>query len=629
MKLSIIIPCYNAEPYINELLDILVRQQTKETEIIVIDDGSQIPFKTQLKGVKVYRKANGGAASARNMGLDKANGEYIAFIDADDIVPEYYIEKIIEKTKEGFDVCDFSWKSLNSQGAQFDYKLYNKNSRLSNPSACTRAFSRKFIGEARFSELKDAVEDEDFSRRLGYLDTEKHFKREVITDYMYFYRTAVENSQSKRFKKGLYRTKRIVYYYNHVTKGMRWLIDQIKKDDEFNEVWLITNNNELPELKRWCQISPPIKIWTHYLKGEPYSLAEIIPPPIKTQVVLFINYIHVVGGLETFIYNFAIHMKKYYDIVLVIKEISNEQYQRISRHIQIIRDTSTVISCDTLIMLRILDDIPSNIIARKTVRMCHACKTSDSWHIKQDSDYIVNVSQASKESFGEEAKNALVIHNLFHTEHKKALLLVSATRIPAPDKGKNEERMRLLAEKLNKEQIPFLWLNFSEGKINNPPKGFYNMGLYQDIQPYLSRADYLVQLSDSEAYSYSVLEALTNNVAVICTPFTSAEETGVIDGETGYIIPFDLDFDVKKLLDVPKFEDKHENESIIKQWREILGTKKPLHNYNPNELVTIKATNEYYDTEQRRDIHKNEIYKVSRTRASTIMAAGFCQILEG
>ena len=185
MKLSIIIPCYNAEPYIHELLDILVRQQSKETEIIVIDDGSQVPFETKHKSVKVYRKTNGGAASARNMGLEKAKGEYIAFIDADDIVPDYYIKKIIEKTKEGFDVCDFSWKSYDHNGAQFDYKLYGPSDRLRNPSACTRCFSRKFIGSTRFSEIKDAVEDEDFSRRLGYLDPEKQFKREVITDYMY------------------------------------------------------------------------------------------------------------------------------------------------------------------------------------------------------------------------------------------------------------------------------------------------------------------------------------------------------------------------------------------------------------------------------------------------------------
>ena len=629
MKLSIIIPAFNAEPYITELLDVLMPQITKEVEVIVIDDGSKEPFKTKHKGVKSFRKLNGGAASARNMGLEKAKGEYIAFIDADDMVSTDYVEQILKKTEEGFDVCEFSWKTWGREGVQFNYKLNSPSDRLRNPSACTRCFSRKFIGDVKFSEIKDAVEDEDFSRRLGYLDPENHFQRVNITNYIYFYRTAVENSQSKRFKKGLHRTKRVVYYYDHVTRDMTDLVEEIKEDDKLHEVWLLTNQNDIPELKRWCQISRPIHIWTHYLKGEPYSNCEIIPPVIKTQVVLFVNQIHEIGGIETFIYNFVRYMKEYYDIAVMIRTMTDEQHYRFAKQVQVIRDINQTISCDTLIVIRILDDIPTNVFARRTIRMCHACKTTPYWHIKPDCDYVVNVSEASKKSFGEEAKDALVIHNMFYTEHKKALLLVSATRIPAPDKGSNEKRMLKLAEMLNEANIPFIWMNFSEGALKNAPKGFYNMGAYQDIQPYLARADYLVQLSDSEAYSYSVLEALTNNVPVICTPFSSAEESGVIDGVTGHIIPFDMKFDVTKLLDIPKFEDHHENESIIAQWRELLGSKKPLHNYKPNENVIITATQDYYDTELMREVQRGETYTVTRIRAEKIKAAGFAIIREG
>ena len=98
MKLSIIIPCYNAEPYINELIDCLKPQLNDDVEVIVVDDGSKKPYKTSAP-IKVIRKENGGASSARNCGLDNASGEYISFIDADDIVSVDYVKKLLETGK--------------------------------------------------------------------------------------------------------------------------------------------------------------------------------------------------------------------------------------------------------------------------------------------------------------------------------------------------------------------------------------------------------------------------------------------------------------------------------------------------------------------------------------------------
>ena len=100
IELSIIIPCYNAEPYINELLDALKSQITTTVQVLVIDDGSKEPFKTDYKWVKVIRQNNAGASAARNTGLDNAIGEYIAFIDADDTVTEDFYEKMYQTAME-------------------------------------------------------------------------------------------------------------------------------------------------------------------------------------------------------------------------------------------------------------------------------------------------------------------------------------------------------------------------------------------------------------------------------------------------------------------------------------------------------------------------------------------------
>lgn len=617
MKLSIIIPCYNAEPYIDELMKVLMPQVTEDVEVIVIDDGSDVPYSPNYPEIKVVRQKNKGQSAARNKGLSVAKGEYIAFIDADDMVSPNYVQKILDKTNEGFDVLEFSWKSFG--GAFMDFRLTCERDRLTNPSACTRAFSRSFIGTTRFNTKKDACEDEEFSRKVGYMFD--GFKRAYITDYLYFYRTNTDGSNTKRYKQGLCNTKRITYFFNKVPAD---ILEEIKREDERNEVWLLTNDtNYDPELKKYCQISRPIKIWTHILRGDAYSNAEIINPPIRTQVCLFINYIHVIGGIETFVYDFVKLMSEYYDIVLNVEQIPDIQISRLTRYCRIIKGKKSIF-CDNLILLRILDDKPKHINAKKTIRMCHACRTNPQWSIPNDADQTVFVSEIAKQSFG---KDGLVIHNPFITDKKKALFLISATRIPAPDKGNNERRMRQLAKMLHDKNIPFIWLNFSDGTMNDIA-GFYNMGIEIDIQPYIAKADYLVQLSDSEAYSYSLLEALTNETAVICTPFPSAAESGVIDGVNGYIVPFDMSFDVEKLLNVPQFKDEHSNKDIIKAWRDLMGHTKPMHDNNPNKPVTIRALKEYTDIQLKRLIKQNATYTVTLERANQIINAGFAERID-
>lgn len=638
MKLSIIIPYYNCKEYTDELLAVLDKQidplgdpatMNPDIEVIVVDDGSQVPYKTEYPWCKVVRKKNGGCGTARNRGLKVAKGDYIQFIDADDMVPDYFIDKLMEAIEHEPDVIEYSWKSLTNNGTQHNFKLRTQEDRLPNPSACTRAFKRSYIGKVTFNEFKDATEDEEFSRRLGYLDPERPCKRYVIPDYMYFYRTEVQGSQVKLYKEGLRRTKRVVYYYNHVTADMTDVLESIKEDDKLCEVFLMTNQCDIPEMKLHCQIIKPSNLWTHYLKGEPYTGCQLIPLPVESQVILYINWTAPIGGIESFIYHFATLLSETYDITLVVNTITEEQKRKISQKIRVVRYSETMhFRCDTLIMLRILDKIPSNFKYKQSVQMCHACRTNQNWHIPQNSNYIVNVSKASKESFGEEAKNGIVIHNPIIRTEDRALILVSATRIPAPDKGNNEQRMRTLAEKLSIAKIPFLWFNFSDGPLNNVPKGFVNMGTQMDIQPYIARADYLVQLSDSEAFSYSVLEALINHTPVIVTPFKSVPEYGIEDGKNGYIVPFDMDFDVKKLLNVPQFEYEYDNTEIVKKWKNIIGISKPLFHYEPKVHNIVRVKVPYFDIALQKTLQPAEKYTMTPERIEILLAKGLVELVE-
>lgn len=631
-KLSIIIPYYNAKPYTDELLDVLAPQITKDVEVIVVDDGSNEPYTSKYAWCRVVRKENGGCSTARNKGIELTSGKYMAFIDADDMVPDYYISKLIEVIdNEDADVIDFSWKSLSLDGAQHNKKLATKFDRLKNPSVCTRAFKRSFIGNIRFNEKKDSTEDEDFSRKVGYLDPDAPISHTAITEYMYYYRTAVDNSKIKRFKKGIMKTKRVVYYYSHVKKDMTWLLDEIKKEDELNEVWLLTNQNDIPELKRYCQISKPIHIWTHFLKGEAYDNIEIITPPIKTQIVMYCEFANKVGGISTFIYNWCQQMKSHYDILFLYDIMDDLQLARLMQVVPVMKNNPSVeVICDTIILNRLTDRIPPNVSFKKSIQICHAC-VQTRYRIPTDRDFLVNVSKASKDTWGEESEHGIVINNMPYKDDQEILYLVSATRVAAKDKGDNDDRFRKLAEMMTSAGIKYLWLNFSDKEIKDMPEGFINMPPTLNVQGYMRRADYVVQLSNREACSMVILEALTNNCAVLATPFPSLFEEGFVDGVTGHVIPFDMKFDIHKILTVPKFDFTFDTNMRIEQWKKLIGATAPTHEYKAQErkIVRVRVETDYYDKVLKQYLKKGKELYFEQTRAEEVMSRGFIKIVGG
>lgn len=334
------------------------------------------------------------------------------------------------------------------------------------------------------------------------------------------------------------------------------------------------------------------------------------------QVLLYTSYLHIIGGIETFIINFLDLMGEKYDIGIYCPKLPQEMVTRISLRARLFTKRKPI-SCDTLIMVRMMDEKPQNVLYDKSIRMCHACKANPGWHIIQDCDNIIHVSEASRSSFQSDGD---VIMNPVIYKPKKALILVSATRVPALDKGPNAERMLRLAEKLNNNNIPFLWFNFSDAPLQGAPKGFINVGTFQDIQPYIAKADYLVQLSDAEGFGYSVAEALVNGCAVICTPFSTTKELGVEDGKNGYVIPFSLDFDVTKLLEVPKFKYSYDNSGIKKAWSDILGPRSDRPSDNHIDVQVI--VNKYYDIRMKQEFHRGYQFRTDKDRALELIEKG-------
>lgn len=109
--ISIIIPVYNVKKYLKDCLDGILMQTYTDWECILVDDGSkdgsaEICDSYALRDArfKVIHKENGGVSSARNMGLKEARGEWVAFVDADDMISPRYLTSLIESSEEGDDL---------------------------------------------------------------------------------------------------------------------------------------------------------------------------------------------------------------------------------------------------------------------------------------------------------------------------------------------------------------------------------------------------------------------------------------------------------------------------------------------------------------------------------------------
>ena len=244
--LSVIIPIYNAEKYLEECLDSLVKQSLREIEILMINDGSTDESrKIAEKYVKKYsnfrlvNKKNGGVSSARNKGLELATGEYIAFLDPDDyVLPNTYRVMYLKSRNTKSDTFIGNIKCFNEEkswGLPYMAKLFegnlpevrhiktNPELNLS-PSVCNKLFKKNLIQKhkLRFDEELSVGEDFLFTQQCLYLSN----RTCVVNINSLNYRVIqFESSLTKRndvfYFKNLYRSLQKLkdfYLSNHLQK---------------------------------------------------------------------------------------------------------------------------------------------------------------------------------------------------------------------------------------------------------------------------------------------------------------------------------------------------------------------------------------------------------------------------
>lgn len=228
--ISIIVPVYKAEKYLCECIDSILSQTYENFELILVDDGSPDnsgkicdEYAEKDKRIKVIHKENGGVSSARNMGLDNANGEYITFIDSDDVVDKQYLELMYNKLVETHsDICFCKMESFvetindkvkNDSFEIFDVSDNNKNKFIIDffggkydYSSCGILYDRAIISNVRFNE--SIKNNEDFLFTLNCLLNCNRVS--LISNVLYNYRINT-SSVTKNYIKNFFEQSVAVY----------------------------------------------------------------------------------------------------------------------------------------------------------------------------------------------------------------------------------------------------------------------------------------------------------------------------------------------------------------------------------------------------------------------------------
>ena len=181
MRLSIITPYYKTLEETKELAKVLEPQLTDEIEWIIVDDGCHEKELDKLKAKVIHLKENSGVAGKpRNVGLDNATGDYIAFIDSDDLVSDDYIQIILPKLR--YDIIFISWENIKQK------IIMDRKPPKWNCAVWCRVYKREIIGDIRFREDLKKAEDWCFNQQIKY-STSKSIRKII-----YYYNWGREGS---------------------------------------------------------------------------------------------------------------------------------------------------------------------------------------------------------------------------------------------------------------------------------------------------------------------------------------------------------------------------------------------------------------------------------------------------
>lgn len=349
------------------------------------------------------------------------------------------------------------------------------------------------------------------------------------------------------------------------------------------------------------------------------------------RVFFFSSYVYKIGGIETWIYYMIQGLSPYYEITFLFENAYPDQLKRIKDYADIQEiDYNINYECDVLIMASNWCEVPKNITYKKCIQTIHSdYKYSKevlnyTFKIPKEADLFVSVSETVKKSLEDiYGVKSTIVPNILGSRLKtnKVLHLVSFTRLT---QEKGYDRMCVLANFLKEKKIKFDWKIFSDintliglNKMDMPEIIYMPPTL--DVYDYISDADYLVQLSDVEAFCYSVHEALQYGTPVIVTDIPAFASV-VDDGCNGYILDKDMKNLENKINDIvnkiPK-DFEYIKANIVEDWISIIGESSTIDRNIPlnMEKYLLKCIIPFYDCDDEIYRNQGDEFLVNKLRA--------------
>lgn len=182
-KLSVLIPAYDPGEWLRYILDILDVEIKRypDTEIVIVDDGSteDLSWVKERQNVVYYRQDNNGEGSARNRLLELARGEYIQFLDADDVIYPGTLDAIYCNIRKGFDFVSYDWQC----DGHTDWAVQNHDALIVNSAVWAYTFRREYIKGHWFREDMPTGADTEWLQRTLTEDAKHWHDDSVFYNY--------------------------------------------------------------------------------------------------------------------------------------------------------------------------------------------------------------------------------------------------------------------------------------------------------------------------------------------------------------------------------------------------------------------------------------------------------------
>lgn len=372
------------------------------------------------------------------------------------------------------------------------------------------------------------------------------------------------------------------------------------------------------------------------------------------KIILYHNNLLKFGGVDTFVYNFVKRMSKHFDILFLYTTANTENLERIKKYVKTEKyEKSKKYVCDVCICASAWGQYPETVISRsgRYIQMVHA-----DYIRAKEVNFIYNKWSKTTEHVGVSDYVCKVFKKLYPKEKitriynildevqetKPILKLISATRV-SKEKGYN--RMLKLAKELKKANIKFRWTIFTDLNLYNQKPFDLEEIVYMkpsyDFWDYIKEANYGVQLSDTEGYSYFINECLEYGTPVIATNFPSVYES-LIDGTNGYILDMQLsNLNIDKIVNNIPNKFSYKEKCKEEDWIKLLNKKKERsknmyrviakQDYTDKKPELIEEYNRgqaiKYNAEGNASIKKDDIYLLNDSnRAKEIKDSGLAKV---